>query len=124
MMDTFDTVPDDQLYDAELALTLAAGSVSVRNAVVSGVLDYFSDAGAMSGLLALDAYPERAEEVRELAHRAVGLARQAAMAQLEAHCRRIEANMESGAIPGAQALARELEPLLACIRNRVEGDGP
>jgi hypothetical protein len=79
--------------DWDKALLIAGGSSVMRDLIVDGVLNMFAECGELSPLFAIPTDPEDVQSLRELSHRAVGLAKQGAMPALEVLCTRLHASL-------------------------------
>ena len=116
-------IAHEHLFDAEMALALAAGDRRIRWEVVQGVLGMFSEAGEMSSLFDVTTYGDDTSNAQELSHRAVGLAKQAALPALEALCKKLELALQANNISAAVALGRQLMPLVTRTRSAVATAG-
>jgi hypothetical protein len=111
-----------QIYDPARALAIAGGRPELRDATLLGLLELLEDARGPLGNVAH--YAGDPATVYEVAHRAVGLARQAAMPALETLLRALADALEAGALEEAQRLGQCLPAALAAVRRVLAGGGP
>jgi hypothetical protein len=105
--------------DWDKACLIAGGSPAVRDQIIDGVLDLFGEQGELAPLLAIPDEPRDARALRELSHRAVGLARQGAMPRLEALCVRLNACLAENRLEDAGALGPALREERENVRRAV-----
>ena len=96
------------VYDPNLALARAGGRADVRDGMLIGLLDVLDDPARGGRLLDVRCYRRERAACREAAHRAVGVARQAATPQLEALLRALEKALAAGDLTAAEHVGRHL----------------
>jgi hypothetical protein len=111
----------DPIYDPARALAIAGGRPQLRDATLLGLFELLEDAGGPLGDVAH--YARDPAAGYEAAHRAVGLARQAAMPALETLLRALADALEAGALEEAQRLGQCLPEALAAVRRVLAGGG-
>ena len=103
------------VYDPDLALARAGGRADVRDAMLIGLLDLLDDPARGGLLLDVRRYGRETAACREAAHRAVGVARQAATAQLEGLFRSLEEALERSDLAEAERLGRRLPAAVEAV---------
>jgi hypothetical protein len=111
-------------YDPERALALAGGSVAIRDRTLAGVLDFLHDPARGGRLLDVRHYHAETAACYELAHRAVGLVRQAAMPALETLLRALTDALEERNIVEAQRLGARLPAAIDAVRSALSASPP
>lgn len=108
-----------RIYDPERSLALAGGRAVIRDQILSGVLAFLDDPATVGMLL--DSRQLRRERAvcYEVAHRAVGLAKQAAMPQLEALFRAISDALDANDLAQAERVAQGLPLAIDAVRAAV-----
>lgn len=109
------------LYDPTRALALAGGRAELRDAILLGLLDLLDDPAGR--LLDVEQYAQETAACYEVAHRAVGLARQAAMPALETLLRALAEALDAGSLTEARRLGQQLPAAIAAVRT-VLADTP
>jgi len=105
--------------DWDRACVLAGGSPAIRDQIIDGVLALFSDQGELAPLFAISPQPSDLPLLRTLSHRAVGLAKQAAMPGLEAVCKQLNACLAEGRFEDAGAMGTALREERERVRKTV-----
>jgi len=101
------------------ALLIAGGSPAVRDQIVDGVLDLFAEQGELAALFSIAPHPDDIRGLRELSHRAIGLAKQGAMPRLEALCARLHTCLADNRFEDAGALGAALREEREHVRRAV-----
>jgi hypothetical protein len=105
--------------DWDKALLIAGGSPAVRDQIVDGVLDLFADQGELAALFSIAPHPHDIDALREMSHRAIGLAKQGAMPRLEALCARLHSCLADNRLEDAGALGATLREEREHVRRAV-----
>ncbi|NEV61625.1 hypothetical protein [Thiorhodococcus minor] len=117
------TTAANDVYDPDLALARAGGRAEVRDRMLIGLLDLLDDPACGGRLLAVQRYGSERAACREAAHRAAGVARQAATRQLETLLRALEQALEAGDLEEAGRLGADLPAIIAAVCNAVAHAG-
>jgi hypothetical protein len=111
-------------YDPERALALAGGSSATRDRTLTGVLEFLQDPARGGRLLDVRRYQDEAASCYELAHRAVGLVRQAAMPDLETLLRALTDALDAQDLEQAHGLGLQLPVAIDAVRSAVSASRP
>lgn len=112
-----------RIYDPARALALAAGRPEIRDRTLVGMLALLEDPPTRGRLLEVRQYALETAACYEVAHRAVGLARQAAMPQLQALLRALCDALDAQDLAEAERLGRGLPAAIAAVRAAVAASG-
>jgi hypothetical protein len=104
------------VFDPERALQLAGGRPAIRDQILAGVLAFLDDPATAGTLLDVTRYRSDAAACYEQAHRAVGLARQAAMPELESLFRALADALDAGDVSTAEPIGLRLPAAIAAVR--------
>lgn len=110
---------DVDSIDWDKAGLIAGGSSAVRDQIIDGVLELFADQGELAPLFTIPAYPSDLRRLRELSHRAIGLAKQAAMPKLEGLCARLHACLAERRFEEAGTVGAALRAERDTVRRAV-----
>ena len=109
------TAETKTIHDPDLALARAGGRADVRDGMLIGLLDLLDDPARGGRLLAVERYDRETAACHEAAHRAVGIARQAATPQLEALLLALEAALAAGDLAEAARWGRRLPAAIEAV---------
>lgn len=111
------------IHDPDLALARAGGRADVRDGTLIGLLDLLDDPTRGGLLLDVDRYGRETAVCREAAHRAVGVARQAATPQLEALLVALEEALAAGDLAAAARWGQRLPAAVEAVCTVLGGNG-
>lgn len=110
-------------YDPERALQLAGGRPEIRDQIAAGVLAFLDDPDTADMLLDPGRYRAETAACYELAHRAVGLAKQAAMPALESLLRDLADALDAGDVDTAERIGLRLPAAIDAVRAALSVSG-
>lgn len=111
------------IYDPERALRLAGGRPGIRDQIAAGVLAFLDDPATAQPLLDPGRYRAETAACYELAHRAVGLTRQAALPELEFLFSALAEALDAGDLDTAERLGLRLPAAIDAVRAALSVAG-
>jgi hypothetical protein len=111
--------PHPSPFDPDQALSLAYGKPEIRDRVLAGALTFLAPDGEVAPLLDSESFRVDPAARGELAHRALGLARQAGMLELAQLFRELTDALDTERFADAERIGRALPEALQRARAAV-----